>query len=235
MKKRHQLIIVGGGPVGVALAVDLGLRGISCVLVERRLEPQRIPKGQNLTQRTVEHFYFWGIADELRAARILPPGYPMNGIVAYDNLMSEYWYAPPLREIVNSYYFQKNERLPQYQTEHVLRARMAQLANVESRIGWSARSIEQNADGVRVAIHEEGGSGREILEAEYVVGCDGGPSTVRSQIGIERGGADFNQLMVLAVFRSRELHEGLKRFPARSTYRVMHPGFEGLLAVLRPG
>jgi len=211
----------------VALAVDLGLRGISCVLVERRLEPQRIPKGQNLTQRTVEHFYFWGIADELRAARILPPGYPMNGIVAYGNLMSEYWYAPPLREIVNSYYFQKNERLPQYQTEHVLRARMAQLANVEPRIGWSARSIEQDADGVRVAIHEEGGSGREILEAEYVVGCDGGPSTVRRQIGIERGGADFDQLMVLAVFRSRELHEGLKRFPARSTYRVMHPGLKG--------
>jgi flavin-dependent dehydrogenase len=112
MKKRHQIVIVGGGPVGVALAVDLGLRGISCVLVERRLEPQRIPKGQNLTQRTVEHFYFWGIADELRAARILPPGYPMNGIVDYGNLMSEYWYAPPLREIVNSYYFQKNERLP---------------------------------------------------------------------------------------------------------------------------
>src|SRR5215510_14497686 len=68
---------------------------------------------------------------------------------------------------------------------------------------------------------------REILEAEYVVGCDGGPSTVRRQIGIERGGADFNQLMVLAVFRSRELHEGLKRFPARSTYRVMHPGLKG--------
>jgi 4-hydroxyisophthalate hydroxylase len=96
------------------------------------------------------------------------------------------------REIVNAYYFQENERLPQYQTEAVLRARMAQLANVEPRIGWSAQTVEQDADGVRVAISEEGGSGREILEAEYVVGCDGGHSTVRRQIGIERGGADFN-------------------------------------------
>jgi 2-polyprenyl-6-methoxyphenol hydroxylase-like FAD-dependent oxidoreductase len=76
MKKRHQVVIVGGGPVGVALAVDLGLRGIACALVERRVEPQRIPKGQNLTQRSVEHFYFWRIADELRAARVLPPEYP---------------------------------------------------------------------------------------------------------------------------------------------------------------
>jgi len=72
MKKRYQVVIIGGGPVGVALAVELGQRGIACALIERRREPQRIPKGQNLTQRSVEHFYFWGVADALRAARILP-------------------------------------------------------------------------------------------------------------------------------------------------------------------
>src|SRR5215469_8455331 len=83
MKKRNQVVIVGGGPVGVALAVELGRRGLSCVLAERRREPQRIPKGQNLTQRSVEHFYFWGVLDALRVARILPPHYPMSGIVAY--------------------------------------------------------------------------------------------------------------------------------------------------------
>ncbi len=227
MSKRYQVVIVGGGPVGVALAVDLGLRGISCALVERRIAPHRIPKGQNLTQRSVEHFYFWGIADELRAARVLPPEYPMNGIVAYGSLTSEYWYAPPLREIVNPYYFQDNERLPQYQTEAVLRARMAELPSVESRFGWSAETVEQDAGGARVAVAEDGGAGREVLEADYVVGCDGSHSTVRRQIGIERSGPDFNQLMVLAVFRSRELHERLKRFPPRSTYRVMHPDLSG--------
>ena len=65
------------------------------------------------------------------------------------------------------------------------------------------------------------------LEADYVVGCDGGHSTVRQQIGIERGGTDFDQLMVLAVIRSRELHEGFKRFPPRSTFRAMHPDLKG--------
>ena len=64
--QQGRIVIVGGGPVGMALAVALGLRGIACVLVEPRTEPQRIPKGQNLTQRTLEHFYFWGIVDELR-------------------------------------------------------------------------------------------------------------------------------------------------------------------------
>ncbi len=66
MEKRHQVVIVGGGPVGVGLAVDLGLRGLSCAIIERRTRLSDIPKGQNLTQRTLEHFYLWDIADELR-------------------------------------------------------------------------------------------------------------------------------------------------------------------------
>ena len=124
MNKRHQVVIVGGGPVGVALAVELGLRGISCALIERRMEPQLIPKGQNLTQRSMEHLHSWGVADQVRAIRLLPPEFPMSGIVSYRNLNDEYWYAPPLREIVNSYYFEPNERLPQYLVENVLRKRI---------------------------------------------------------------------------------------------------------------
>lgn len=227
MKKRHQVIIVGGGPVGVGLAVELGLRGISCALIERRTGLQNIPKGQNLAPRTLEHFYRWGCVDELRAERIMPKGYPISGITAYGSLMSEYWFAPPQREIVRPYYFQDVERLPQYLTEKVLRAKMLSLPNVESRFGWSVETVTQDDNAARVTIAEYGGSGRETLEADYVVGCDGARSGVRDQIGIARGGADFDQLMVLAVFRSRELHEGLKRFPGRSTYNVLHPDLKG--------
>ena len=227
MNKRYQVVIVGGGPVGVALAVELGLRGVTCALIERRMEPQRIPKGQNLTQRSMEHLYSWGIADEVRASRMLPPDYPMSGIVAYHDLSSEYWYAPPLREIVNTYYFQQNERLPQYLVEYVLRKKLEELENVEAKFGWRAESIEQDADGARVHISKEGGAETDVLHADYVVGCDGGHSIVRRQIGIERSSSDFNELMVLALFRSKELHEKLKRFPPRSTYRVLHPELKG--------
>src|SRR5206468_3183070 len=52
MAERHQVIIIGGGPVGVGLGVELGLHGIDCVVIERRKELARIPKGQNLTPRT---------------------------------------------------------------------------------------------------------------------------------------------------------------------------------------
>src|SRR5689334_16237538 len=53
MNHTHQVVIVGGGPVGLGLAIELGQRGIACCLVERYLQPRRIPKGQNLTQRTM--------------------------------------------------------------------------------------------------------------------------------------------------------------------------------------
>ncbi len=227
MPTSHQVIIVGGGPVGVALALELGLRGVSCALIERYLEPRRIPKGQNLTQRTLEHFYFWGIADELRAARIMPPGFPASGIAAYGNLMGEYWAAPPQRELVRPYYFQENERLPQYHTEAVLRRKLATLRNVECLLGWSADAIAQTDNAVHVTITERGSGEGRVLTADYAVGCDGGHSIVREQVGIERGGADYDQTMVLAVFRSRALHEGLKRFPGRSTYNVLHPDEKG--------
>ena len=228
MEQRHQVIIVGGGPVGVALAVELGVRGITCALVEQHLTPQRIPKGQNLTQRSLEHFYFWGIADELRGARLLPSGYPIGGITAYGDLMGEYWYTPAGREAVQSYYYQANERLPQYLTEEVLRRRMNDFPRLTSFFGWSAETIQQDDQGVSVTIVQRNGGERQTMKAEFVVGCDGGRSTVREQLGIERGGTDFHQRMVLAVIRSRELHEGLKHLPERTTYRALHLDLKGV-------
>jgi 4-hydroxyisophthalate hydroxylase len=197
------------------------------VVIERYFEPQRIPKGQNLTQRTLEHFYFWGIADELRKARVMPPEYPSSGIIAYGNMMSEYWAAPPYREVVRPYYYQANDRLPQYATESVLRRRLSEVPQAEILFGWSADQIEQHANGVKLTIIHRETNEKRVLEADYLVGCDGSHSSVRGQVGIERGGSDFDQLMVLAVFRSKELHEIFNRFPGRSTYLALHPDFKG--------
>lgn len=130
MRNQYQIVIVGGGPVGAALAVDLGLRSISCAVIEPRTGMHQIPKGQNLTHRTVEHFYFWGIVDELRAARVMPAQHPIGEVTAYGNLMSPYWQAPPGREVVREFYFQANERLPQYAMELVLRRKLQFLPNV---------------------------------------------------------------------------------------------------------
>ena len=226
MRKNYQVVIVGGGPVGAALAVELGMRGVSCALIERRTTLPNIPKGQNLTQRTLEHFHFWGLADELRAARAMPQGYPIGEVTAYDNLMSEYWFVSAGREVVRPYYFQDNERLPQYRTEEVLRRKMASLETVDDYFGWTATSLSQTEKSVEVSIENANGE-KLSLVADYLVGCDGGHSKVRDWAGIERGGTDFDQVMMLAVFRSKELHEALERFPQRSTYRVMRPELNG--------
>lgn len=228
MAKHYDVIIVGGGPVGAGLAVELGLRGVTCALVERRQGLSNIPKGQNLTQRTLEHFYFWGLIDEVRAARVMPKKSPIGEFVSYRHLASPYWHVGNGRSVVNQYYFQNNERMPQYQLEKVLREKLKSLDTVDTLFGMAAESVAQDDSGVRVWIGgEDETGGRRVLEGAYLVGCDGGHSLVREQSGIPRDGTGFDQTMVLAVFRSKELHEALKRYPERSTYRVMHPDLNG--------
>ena len=222
-----QVVIVGGGPVGLGLAIELGQRGVNCVLVERYVSPQPIPKGQNLTQRTLEHFYFWGAEAELRAARTIPPNYGIGGMTSYGTLLSGYRYDWLQRELVRPYYFTDNERLPQYATEAVLRHRLSQLQNVETVYGWSASGIAQDAEGVQVTIAERNSARQRMLRADYVVGCDGSRSLVREAAGITQTLTDHDRLMVLLVFRSTGLHRLLERFPNKSFYNVLHPDLKG--------
>ncbi len=221
MTDKHQVIVIGGGPVGMGLAIELGLRGISCALIERRTEAHRIPKGQNLMQRTLDHFYCWGIVDDVRAARVMPDGYPIGTVTTYGSLMSKYWYKPQQREAVKDFFFQANERLPQFCVEEVMRDKISTMPNIEVFIGWRAEEVDQDEQQAQVTISRENGNDRKTLKAKYVVGCDGARSIVRESIGIDRSGSDFDQKMVLCVFRSKELHEGLKQFPEASTFRAM--------------
>jgi 4-hydroxyisophthalate hydroxylase len=223
---RTSAVIVGGGPVGLGLAAALGNAGIQTVLVERSQEPSTIPKGQNLTARSLEHFYFWDCADQLRAARLLPPGFPIGGITAYENLAGKYWYAPAGRETVGDFYFQRAERLPQYLTESVLRSRVATLDSVTGMFGWSATDVGLEDGGARVTAVTDSGETCEI-QADFVIGCDGVHSLVREQAGITCSAEDLGQRMVLAVFRSTDLNRRLERFPERTTYRVLHPELQG--------
>lgn len=222
-----QVIIVGAGPVGLGLAIELGQRGVRCVLIERHTYPQPIPKGQNLTQRTLEHFHFWRAEQELRAARTIPREYGIGGMTAYGTLLSGYQYDWLERQLVRPFYFTDNERLPQYATEAVLRRRLAQLAAVESLYGWNVEAVLQDESGVRVVAAQRSGDQRCELQAEYLVGCDGSRSTVRDASGITQTRTDHDRLMVLLVFRSTELHELLRRFPNKSFFNVLHPDLKG--------
>jgi 4-hydroxyisophthalate hydroxylase len=225
-ENRAPVVIVGGGPVGVGLAIDLGLRGIRSILVERYKSPQSIPKGQNLTQRTMEHFHFWGAESELRAARTIPSDYGIGGMTIYGSLLSGYRYDWLQREIVRPFYFTDNERLPQYATEAVLRRRAAQIAAIDTMYGWTCQEVRQDDECVDVKIVNDDGTQR-VLRADYVVGCDGSRSIVRQQAGITQTRSDHDRLMALLVFRSTGLHRLLERYPGKSFYNVLHPELDG--------
>lgn len=219
--------IVGGGPVGMGLAIELGQRGVRCVVVERYKQPQPIPKGQNLTQRTLEHFHFWGAEPQLRAARTIPPEYGIGGLTTYGTLLSQYHYDWLQRELVKPFYFTANERLPQYATEAVMRERAAEIPAISTHFGWDVQQFSQDADGVALRIAGRNGEGERHLRARYAVGCDGARSIVRDQAGIAQHRTDHDRMMVLLVFRSTGLHRLLERYPGKSFFNVLHPQLKG--------
>ncbi len=221
------VLIIGGGPVGLGLAIELGQRGIRCLLSERYVQPQLIPKGQNLTQRTMEHFHFWGAEPELRAARTIPPEYGIGGLTAYGTLLSPHHYDWLQRELVKPYYFKDNERLPQYETEKVLRQRAALLPQVNALFGWDSETIRQDDEGASVTLRERSSQQTRQIRARYVVGCDGSRSKTREQAGITQTLSDHDRCMVLLVFKSQQLHTLLARYPGKSFYNVLHPELKG--------
>ena len=76
--RRTPVLIVGAGPVGLALAIELGHRSIPCLLIEKNDRVGYAPRAKTTNVRTREHFRRWGIADTLRAASPLGLDYPSN-------------------------------------------------------------------------------------------------------------------------------------------------------------
>ena len=221
------VVIVGGGPVGLGLAVDLGLQGVRCHVVERSRDIHRIPKGQNLTQRTGEHFRAWGIRGKARAASPIPRSFGSAGLVAYGSLLGPYYYDWFARGAVGQFYFAENERLPQYELERVLRDRLDALDGVTSDFGLSACEIAAENDNVRVVMEDRESGVRRTVRGRYAVGCDGARSFTREAAGIEQDIDPHDRRMCLLVFRSRRLHELLERYPGKSVFNTLRPELEG--------
>jgi len=224
--KPSQVLIAGGGPVGIGLAIELASRGVRSTVIERHLQIPPIPKGQNLTQRTMEHFRAWGVEEAIREASPIPVSFGIGGLTAYGTLLSPWHYDWYQRVIVRPYYACDNTRLPQYATEAVLRARAAQMPEITLLTGWTVRELTQHQTGVEVDIESADGS-RQTLSAPWLVGCDGARSIVRDRAGITQTRDDHETRMVLLVFRSRTLNDLIARYRGKSFFNVLHPELKG--------
>ena len=121
---RTHVLIAGAGPVGLALAIELGHRGVSCLLVERNDRVGYAPRAKTTNVRTREHLRRWGIAGKLRAASPFGVDYPSNivfctrlsghGLTRFENA----FYCAPGR---HPQYSEHSQWIPQYLVEEVLR------------------------------------------------------------------------------------------------------------------
>ncbi|MSQ73592.1 MAG: 2-polyprenyl-6-methoxyphenol hydroxylase [Betaproteobacteria bacterium] len=210
-----QVLIVGGGPVGLTLAIDLGKRGIRCVLIEQKQTPQFLPKMERCNARSMEMFRRIGIADDIRRVG-LRPDVPMDVYLIFSlNEPALLRLACPSVSEARAHIKATNDGTvtlepyqltSQYSLEPLLKSIAESLPCVTVRFGCEFLSLAQDTAGVTASVRTSGGSA-QTLRADFLVGCDGGNSTVRAQLDIKLRGegplAQFRQ----ALFRCDELFD----------------------------
>lgn len=215
--QQTQVLIVGGGPVGLTLAIDLGQRGISCRLIDKRPAPWFLPKMERCNARTMEHYRRLGLADRIRAAgydtslpmdvfivlsMVEPPlvRHPYPSVDEYKALIAEtHDGSRPLEPY---------QLVSQYTLEPLLKSVAEQTPGVTVEFGCELLDFTDDGDGVTARVQRADGSTGEIRSA-YLAGCDGGGSTVRQQLGIELTG-ESRLTMRQALFRCDDLFERIR-------------------------
>src|SRR5205085_4324790 len=187
-----QVLIAGAGPTGLTLAVDLGLRGIRCTLIEQKEAPQFLPKMERCNARSMEIYRRMGLAEKIRDAG-LPRDVPMDVFIVLS--LTE----PPLlhlpypsvaeaeKQIAATHDgtapLEPYQLISQYTLEPLLKSVAERLPTVSVRYGCEFLSFTQDRAGVKAKVKTAEETMSEI-NALYLVGCDGGASLVRKQLGI---------------------------------------------------
>ncbi|MFI6602215.1 FAD-dependent monooxygenase [Nonomuraea sp. NPDC050536] len=190
------VLIVGSGPTGLTLAIELARRGVDLRIVERSPEHPGGVRGKGLQPRTQEVFDDLGVIDEIVATgSAYPPirSY-QDGKVVWEGRMDE------VKPVTDGEPYPNLVMQPQWRTERILRDRLAELGH-HVELGTEVTDFEQDADGVTVTL----GTG-ETVRCAYLVGADGGRSTVRKRLGIGFAGETFDsERMLLADVKVRGL------------------------------
>ncbi len=222
--------IVGAGPVGSALALELRLRGVSCVVVEKTQDISYDMRAMNNDMRTMEHLRRWGLADRLRTLNPVPPEFQKD-ICFCTALHGEelgVWRAYGWRaEDSVDISAEAGQPISQKHTGRVLREG-AEHAGAIVALGWECVGLSQTEDHVFANLLSADQKSQATIKASYLVGCDGGRSTVRSAAAITRSGAGGMGKHVHVVVGCPGLLSDVPISPA-AFYIVFNPAAGGLL------
>ena len=203
-KLNTPVLIVGGGPVGLCLSLDLAWRGIECLLIERTDGAIHHPKTAALTPRTMEFCRRWGIAERIRKCGF-PDDYGLSMVFCTSMVgarLAEVPYPALKDEKEKPQTPERKQRAPQLYFDPILAATARERQGVRLRHHCELVSYQQDQDGVR-AMARDPRSGETIeIEAQYLVACDGAGSGVRRSLGIEMEGNPALDYSVAIFLRS---------------------------------
>ena len=201
------VLIVGGGPVGLALAAELGWRGVHCELVERTDGTISTPKMNEVNVRTMEFCRRWGIADAVRNCPF-PVDYSLD--VAFVTSLSGHELArmrrlPRALQKVEGYSPERLQICSQLWFDPILRSFAQKQPTVTLRHRTSLESFEATDEGVTAELCDLATGRRETVHAQYLVGCDGATSAIRDAMGIGLNGEGILGHPVHLFFRAPDL------------------------------
>ena len=207
---KSEVLIVGAGPSGLATAIELGTRGVSCSVLERQVRAGYAPRAKTTHTRTREHLRRWGIAEKLAAASPFGIDYPANVlfvtklagelIVRFEGVLN----CSPERD---ERYSEHSQWIPQYKLEAVLLEHAKSLRTVRIEYGRELVSFEQDARRVRATVRDVDSGREHVSEARYLVGADGAGSRVREQVGARLAGRYGLSRNYNTIFRAPGLAE----------------------------
>lgn len=227
------VLIVGGGPVGLALAGDLGWRGISCALFEKTDGVIRQPKMDGISNRTMEFCRRWGIADRAKSFPF-PADHPndmvyLTGFDGYE-LGRESFARPSGGAELSGAEVSPEPRLrcPQNFFDPILRDFARSHGDlVALNYECEVTAVTQDAEGVLLSYRDARTGESGTRRGRYLVACDGGGSFVREALGIGMTGLGFLNFSTNVLIRCPELIARTHILPG---YRFFFVGEEGVWA-----
>jgi len=232
---RTPVLIVGGGPVGLALASELGWRGISCVLIEQGDGTIVTPKMNEVNIRTMEFCRRWRIAEAVHACPF-PPDYPLD--VVFVTSLSGYELGrmsrpPRMSEKPEPHSPMRLQVCSQMWFDPILQGFARSFPHVCLRYRTRLESFEVSAAGVAAEIVDVESGQRERIDADYLVGCDGANSMVRRSLNIGLNGETLGHPVHL-YFRAPNLLQSCGRQAATFFVTVDRNGAWSNVRIIDP-